>query len=150
MRTLREIDEERAQVLAQKAELESDSEHIKLKIQDARARVRERGEYADQGWWYRANDALRIKKGEIRKLAQQLSVLKSERSEAGQAVHLSRTSTTSVTVKKEVTAILFKIAKLNSDNLSGEVKDRELRLEVGDLLEELDQLKPDWQRRRTE
>jgi len=138
MRTLQEIDAERNEVLEKKSLLESEAEHIKLKIQDAKARVRNSGEYADQDWWYRANDALRIKKGEIRKLAQRLSQLKAERSEAGQALHVARTAN-----GKEVTSLLYKIARLSDEYLMG-MEEEDFCGKMEDLLQELEGLKPDW------
>lgn len=143
MRTLKDIDANRAEVLEQKAELEAEAEHIKLKLSDAKARVRNSGEYSDQDWWYRANDALRIKKKEIRKLARRLSELKAERSEVGQAVHMARTSSTESDVRKEVTAVLFKIARLAEDSLVLELHPP-FRKDVEALLSELDRLRPNW------
>jgi hypothetical protein len=145
MRTLVEIDAERAQVLEQKAELEAEADHIKLRLAAAKSKVRSEGEYSDSDWWYQANDDLRIKKKEVRALARRLSELKAERSKVGRALHLARASSTDSDVKKEVTAILFRIAKLARDRLTGE-EDKDCE-ELDNLLSELSRLRPDWHRR---
>lgn len=138
MRTLAEVQDERAAVLAEKEELDDAIADIATQLDRAKADVYTGRGYSDPDWYHQATRAKRIKGRKSQKLQTQLGRLRREE----QAIHKAQDA--------DRLGPLWRIAQA-VDSLQGDTTDAEAE-GLWDLIEgaivSLDEVYPDWRERQ--